>query len=808
MCKATVTFNPIPLVEPAASAARELTRVAAERAFKNLLRRKATDKKVPLHRPFSSAGKLNQWKRFRGWVHRKTHREKEEPASGVDAYGDAILISFRAASAGQRGGQDHRRAALAGSPGFDDLDLDLDPVCVIELVLLFAIFFARFFYLSYKFLFNRYFIFFVFRVCYVGCCIMLEAYYDLPTATEDPLPSATSVQLSSTEATVNPAATENTVPSTSIPVHGQPITSTVEVLPTVNTDTLFQDLPTETEDPLPPATSVQLSSTEATVNSVSTENEVPSTSIPDIPVQVQPTVSFSASSTENALPSATSVQLSSTEAIVDSAFTENEVPSTSIPDIPVQVQPTVSFSASSTEDALPSATSVQLSSTEAIVNSASTEKEVPSTSIPGIPVQDQPTVSFSTSSTEDALPSATSVQLSSIEAIVDSASTVNAVPSTSIPDIPVQDQPTVSFSTSSIEDPLPSAISVQLSSTAARVNSASTENAVPSTSNPCIPTAQGQRTVSFSTSSSDGPATTASGIVSGLSETVIGEPTISSDSVSYTTVTVVSTGKNGRLSRTCKNRPTLASISNAQRADHMSTSVDPSSTIPSNYSLKAIYVPSHATAVARPSSSSTLKSLPSSIQPTNGSTSNNGTLYRTCKNRPTQSERKYQACLSASISNSQRADHMSNSVDPSLTIPSNYSSKAIYAPSHATAVARPSSSSTLKSLPSSIQPTIGSTGNNGTFYRTCKNRRTFASLANAQPADHMSTRVDQSLTMSPNYSSNAIYAPSHATAVARPSSRLTLKSLPSSIQPTIGSTGPARIAERLHSYLMHSMQTI
>ncbi|KAK9238155.1 hypothetical protein V1525DRAFT_387727 [Lipomyces kononenkoae] len=71
---------------------RELTTVAPERAsknpsfgvFKNLLRRKATDKKVPLHCPFSSASDLNQWKRFRGWVHRKTHREKEERASGVD----------------------------------------------------------------------------------------------------------------------------------------------------------------------------------------------------------------------------------------------------------------------------------------------------------------------------------------------------------------------------------------------------------------------------------------------------------------------------------------------------------------------------------------------------------------------------------------------------------------------------------------------------------------------------------------------------------------------------------------------------
>ncbi|KAK9237477.1 hypothetical protein V1525DRAFT_403717, partial [Lipomyces kononenkoae] len=217
----------------------------------------------------------------------------------------------------------------------------------------------------------------------------------------------------------------------------------------------------------------------------------------------------------------------------------------------------------------------------------------------------------------------------------------------------------------------------------------------------------------------------------------------------------------------------LASISNSQRADHMSNSIDPSLTIPSNYSLKAIYAPSHATAVARPSSRLTLKSLPSSIQPTNGSTCNNGTIYRTCKNRRTF----------ASLSNAQHADHMSTRVDQSLTMSPNYSSKAIYAPSHATAVARPSSSSTLKSLSSSIQPTNGSTGNNRTLYRTCKNRRTFASLSNAQQADHMSTRVDPSSTLSPNYSSKARYAPSTATAVGRSSSSSTLASLSSSMRP-------------------------
>ncbi|KAK9370770.1 hypothetical protein V1509DRAFT_275110 [Lipomyces kononenkoae] len=89
MCKATVTFNASPLFEPAASAARELTTVAPERAPKNPFRRglfttilhhkvpktEATPAEVHLHHPFPLAGKgkdRNKWKRFRDWVRRKT----------------------------------------------------------------------------------------------------------------------------------------------------------------------------------------------------------------------------------------------------------------------------------------------------------------------------------------------------------------------------------------------------------------------------------------------------------------------------------------------------------------------------------------------------------------------------------------------------------------------------------------------------------------------------------------------------------------------------------------------------------------
>ncbi|KAK9238620.1 hypothetical protein V1525DRAFT_400567 [Lipomyces kononenkoae] len=242
--------------------------------------------------------------------------------------------------------------------------------------------------------------------------------------------------------------------------------------------------------------------------------------------------------------------------------------------------PTSDLVASSTSPASTTSTWTLISS--ALSNSSS--------SSPSPPVASSTSLASSSSSDTSSSSSAAPVMSAGAPSVDPTTSTFEVLPTA---DTSLQDLPT------STEEPLSSATSVQLFSTEATVDSSSTENPVPSTSisaqaqstiSSTSISAQAQSTISFSTSSSDGPATTASAIASPSSETVIGEPTTSSDSVSYTTVTVVS------------------------------SSVDPSSTISSNYSSTAIYASNSTTDAAWPSSSSTLTSLSSSIQPTDGST--------------------------------------------------------------------------------------------------------------------------------------------------------------------------------------------
>ncbi|KAK9358000.1 hypothetical protein V1504DRAFT_462596 [Lipomyces starkeyi] len=136
----------------------------------------------------------------------------------------------------------------------------------------------------------------------------------------------------------------------------------------------------------------------------------------------------------------------------------------------------------------------------------------------------------------------------------------------------------------STEVPVSSSTAVYLSSTEVSAEVEMTSTSIPVSSTILAPSASS----SFAASSAE--ASSVPAIVSSLSETTIGEPTTSSDAPSSTSVIVVT------------------------------TTVVPSSTIAFNYSSTPIFTSNNGTFAVSPSSTATLTSLSSSIQPTNGTT--------------------------------------------------------------------------------------------------------------------------------------------------------------------------------------------
>ncbi|KAK9332636.1 hypothetical protein V1520DRAFT_360568 [Lipomyces starkeyi] len=221
--------------------------------------------------------------------------------------------------------------------------------------------------------------------------------------------------------------------------------------------------------------------------------------------------------------------------------------------------PSSTTSTSSTSSTSSSSSTTSTSSNSSISSTSSTmsSTEVSSTEVSSTEV----------SSTEVSSTEVSSTEVSSTEV----SSTVNTETSSEVS--PTSTEVTVSSSTA-----------VYLSSTEVTVESLSTEAAMPSTSIPVSSTIQAP-SASSSFAASSAEVSSVPAIVSSLSETTIGEPTTSSDAPFSTSVIVV-----------------------------------PSSTIAFNYSSIPTYTSNNGTFTVSPSSTATLTSLSSSIQPTNGTT--------------------------------------------------------------------------------------------------------------------------------------------------------------------------------------------
>ncbi|KAK9314171.1 hypothetical protein V1524DRAFT_398738 [Lipomyces starkeyi] len=244
--------------------------------------------------------------------------------------------------------------------------------------------------------------------------------------------------------------------------------------------------------------------------------------------------------------------------------------------------PASTTSTSSTSSTSSSSSTTSTSSNSSISSTSSTSSTSSDTSSSSSAYV-EPTVSAVytsgeplTSSTEVSSTEVSSTEVSSTEVLSTVSSTVNT-------DTLSEVLPT------STEVPVSSSTADYLSSTEVTVESSSTEVAMTSTSIPVSSTSLAP-SASSSFAAWSAEASSVSAIVSSLSETTIGEPTTSSDAPSSTSVIVVT------------------------------TTVVPSSTIAFNYSSTPTYTSNNGTFAVSPSSTATLTSLSSSIQPTNGTT--------------------------------------------------------------------------------------------------------------------------------------------------------------------------------------------
>ncbi|KAK9341460.1 hypothetical protein V1521DRAFT_420918 [Lipomyces starkeyi] len=230
--------------------------------------------------------------------------------------------------------------------------------------------------------------------------------------------------------------------------------------------------------------------------------------------------------------------------------------------------PSSTTSTSSTSSTSSSSSTTSTSSNSSISSTSSTSSTSSDTSS-STSVYVEPTV-YAVYTSGEPLTSSTEVSSTEVSS-TEVSSTVNTETSSEVS--PTSTEVTVSSSTA-----------VYLSSTEVTVESLSTEAAMPSTSIPVSSTIQAP-SASSSFAASSAEVSSVPAIVSSLSETTIGEPTTSSDAPFSTSVIVV-----------------------------------PSSTIAFNYSSIPTYTSNNGTFTVSPSSTATLTSLSSSIQPTNGTT--------------------------------------------------------------------------------------------------------------------------------------------------------------------------------------------